>query len=300
MIPHRSVPFLFAVILALALPAYGPASEGDTPKGEAAKPAVVEYTVGAGDLLDIRAFGEDDLSRTAQVSTDGSITYPLLGRVEVAGLTVRQIEERLTGLLEKDYLVEPHVTILIKEYRSRKVYVLGAVKEPGYYELRGATTLLEILSRAGGVLPEGGKALVVVRGGGNGDVASPKTARHASPENTVVVDAYQLLQEGDTSQNLYLNDRDVVYVPKAKEVFVIGEVKIPGAVVFSEKLTLLQAIGQAGGATELAATRRVQLVRVTDGMKQSYRYNLNDIMEEKGEDVPLRPDDVIVVPKRIF
>ena len=207
------------------------------------------YTVGAGDVLEVRVFGEADLSRTVPVAEDGTIAFPLLGIVPVGDLSVREIEKLLREKLSDGYLVGPHVTVTVAEYHSRKVYVLGAVKDPGFFVLSGPTTVLEILSRAGGVLPEGGKSIVLVKGAATTE--APVEGVEPQPvdaaDATVVIDGYKLLQEGDTSQNHYLSNLDVVYVPKAREVFVIGEVKKPGAVVFTENLTLLQAIGQAGG-----------------------------------------------------
>ena len=266
----------------------------------AASPQEPVYLVGAGDMLEVRVYGEPDLTRSVIVAEDGSIGFPLLGRVPVSGLTVRQIERELHLRLGRDFLVDPHVTVLVSGYHSQRVYVLGAVREPGYYELRGPTTLLEILSRAGGVLPEGGRRLIVVRDGAGSGNEEPGSGESPPAENTHVIDGFKLLQQGDTSQNIPLQDRDVVYVPRAREVFVIGEVTRPGPVIFTENLTLLQAIGQAGGTTEVAAKRRVQLIRVHDDVRESFRYNLNDIIENNAEDIPLLADDVIVVPKRIL
>ena len=300
----RSRLLLIRLILVAAV-LWGTAAASARAADEApAKPAAAPeaaYVVGIGDTLEVKVYSEDDLSRTAQVASDGTLSFPLLNRVAVAGLTVRQIEDRLRALLADGYLVEPHVTVTVTEYRSQKVYVLGAVKQPGFYELSGPTTLLEILSRAGGVLPEGGKTLIVVRGAaGNVGEIDPEKVKADSPENTVVLDGYKLFQEGDTSQNVTLGNRDVVYVPKAREVFVIGEVKKPGPVTFTDNLTLLQAIGQAGGMTELASPRRVQLVRLLAGKKEARKVNLNAIMDQKAPDVPLQADDVVVVPKRIL
>lgn len=259
------------------------------------------YPIGAGDILDIKVFGEPELTRLVEVAEDGTIGFPLLGRIKILGLTVLQVENLVSSSLEKEFLKNPHVSITVQEYHSQKIYVLGAVKQPGYYELTGSTTLLEILSRAGGVLPEGGKTLIVVReDNGTATDFDPEKVDKLNHENTTIIDSYKLLQEGDTSQNIQLKNQDVVYVPKAREVFVLGEVKKPGPITYTENLTLIRAIGQAGGTTELAAQKRVKLVRLENGKKETIKYNLDDLMKEDSQDVRLLPDDVIVVPKRIL
>jgi polysaccharide export outer membrane protein len=273
---------------------------GEAPGPAPAVTAPAAYVVGPGDTLDVKVYDEADLSRTVQVASDGTVSYPLIGMVQVGGNTIREVEEKFRALFAAGYLVEPHVTVTVSDFRSQKVYVLGAVKTPGFYEMTGPTTLLEILSRAGGVLPEGGKTLIVVRGAAGGGEIDPEKATAELPESTLVLDGYKLFQEGDTTQNVLLGPRDVVYVPKAREVFVLGEVKKPGPVTFTAGLTLLQAIGQAGGMTELASPRRVQIVRLQAGKKDARRLNLKAILDQRDPDVPLQPDDVVMVPKRIL
>jgi len=270
-----------------------------------------EYTVGAKDVLEIKVFGEPDLDRSVEVASDGTITFPLVGSVKAGGLTVRQIEGALEQMLGKDYLVNPDVTVQIKEYRSQKVFVLGAVKEPGFYELRGPTTVLEILSSAGGLSQEGGKTLVLVREAGFGEAASDLSSGSLSDldelpsslgkkGHTQIIDYYRMVNEGDASQNVVLNAGDVLFVPRAQEIFVLGEVKKPGSVKFESDITLLRAISLAGGLTEVAADRRVQVIRIKDGQKENLTVNLKQIIDDIKKDIKLLPDDVIVVPKRIL
>src|SRR5207247_3358878 len=122
-----------------------------------------EYIIGPGDVLRITVWGQDDLSKEYPVTLDGRVPFPLIGNVQAAGLTTTQLATRLHDLLEKDYLVNPQVLVSVKEYLSKKVHVIGEADRPGLFYLTGPTTLLEILSKAGGLSKSAGKELVLVR-----------------------------------------------------------------------------------------------------------------------------------------
>jgi polysaccharide export outer membrane protein len=122
-----------------------------------------DYRIGPKDLLDISVFGLDDLSKTVRVSEEGKITFSPLGGVEVKGLTKVELEKKLSQLLEEKYLQNPQVTVFIREYQSKRVSVLGAISNPGPYELLGRQTLLQIISQAGGITNEAGKEIIIIR-----------------------------------------------------------------------------------------------------------------------------------------
>src|SRR6267142_6112657 len=129
-----------------------------------------EYTIGPRDVLGITVWGQADLSRDYGVDPDGFIPFPLIGRVKAAGSTPKELATQLTELLGKDYLVNPQVIVAVKEYLSQKVHVLGDAEKPGLVYLTGPTTLLEVLSKAGGLSKTAGKDVLIVRpaaGGGN-------------------------------------------------------------------------------------------------------------------------------------
>ena len=262
-----------------------------------------DYRIGPGDVLDIWVFGEDDISRLYEVGLNGYIDFPMIGPIKVSGLTVNEIKESLVGHLGEDYLVNPQLQIQIKEYNSQKVYVLGAVAKPGYYEVRGETTILELIGRAGGVTAQGGQNFYLVRGG-QPTVADPdrqpdmETGGEIS--EPIIIDSRKLLDEGDVSLNLELQGGDILYVPKGEEVFVYGEVKKPGSVKWADGLTVLRAVSLAGGPSQLAATKRVQIIRTQDGTQQKYEVNLRDISKGKDPDFPLMPDDIVVVPRSVL
>src|SRR5215470_15129726 len=168
-----------------------------------------EYRVGAKDVLKVTVWGHDDLTRQVVVSADGTFAFPLIGDVQVAGLTTGSIEARLRDLLGKDYLVNPQVSVSVQEYRSQRVFVLGEVEKPGTYALTGQTTLLDVLSQAGGPGKSAGRQVVVVRVPQSEGPVAPGAAGSV----TLRADLKRLL-DGLTSENIALQNGDTVFVPK--------------------------------------------------------------------------------------
>lgn len=252
-----------------------------------------DYRIGAKDLLNINVFGLEELNKRVRVSEDGKISLPLLGEVEVKGLTKSELEKKLSRLLEEKYLQDPQVTIFIQEHKSRRVSVLGAVDEPGPYELLGRQTLLQLISEAGGLTEKAGDKIIVIRQLQDG----------TSTVFNISID--DLFLEGDASLNIPLQANDIVNIPVDKEVFiyVFGQVKRPGAlkVKKSNILTLLQAIAQAGGFSERASKGKVLIKRIDkDGKEQRIKVNVKDIIKGKKKDIQLLEDDVVYVPETIF
>jgi len=233
-----------------------------------------------------------------RVSADGIISFWLLDNVKVADLTSAEVEEKLTELLGRDYLVNPQVMVTVAEYRSKYVFVLGAVESPGSYPLMREETVLEMISRAGGIdKDEGGNTLVVLRDPSGDGETSQETII------SITIDLGKLLREGDIAQNIPVQDRDVLYIPKSDSVYVFGEVQKPGPVKISGRtMTLLEALTEAGGQTKMAALNRTKIIRVVDGDEQTIRVKVDDIIKsgEKSKDVILRPGDIIVVPESFF
>jgi polysaccharide export outer membrane protein len=249
---------------------------------------VNDYRIGTKDLLEIRVFELPELSQTVRVAEDGSVSLSLIGKVEVKGLTSQELEKKLASILDEKYTKGAHVTVFIKEYQ--KVAVLGAVGRPGNYELVGPTTLLQVISQAGGLTPEAMKEIYVFRQGQDGQ----KTRIAINLENLIV--------KGDQNLNIDLQPNDVVNIPadRVLTVYVYGEVKSPGAIQFkqSQNFALLQAIAQAGGPTEWASKSRVTIKRKTGGMGKEIKIyvNLKDVISGKTSDIILQEGDVIIVP----
>jgi len=252
-----------------------------------------DYIIGPKDLLEIKVFGQDELDTTVRVSEDGKITMSLLGEVDVQGLTKSGVERKLAQLFEEKYLHNPQVTIFIKEYQSNRVSVLGAVSNPGYYELLGRQTILQVISQAGGMTEDAGEEIIVIRQQGDGS----NTALKISIEDLAV--------KGDVELNIFLEPGDIVNIPidKTVHVYVFGQVRNPGAldVKRSKIPTLLQAIAQAGGFSERASKSGVVRKRKSDDDKETQiKVNVKSIIKGKKKDIQLLENDVVYVPESIF
>lgn len=252
-----------------------------------------EYRIGPKDLLEINVFGLDELNKTVRVSEDGNITLPLLGEIQVEGLTKTEVEQKLAELLEEKYLQDPQVTLFIKEYQSKRVSVLGAVSNPGPYELLGRQTLMQIIAKAGGMTEDASDQIIVIRQQPDGSSKSLK------------ISVEELVAEGDARLNIPLEAGDIVNIPVDKiiHVYVFGQVKNSGAleVKTSNIPTLLRAIAQAGGFAESAAKGRVLIKRKDEqGKEIEIKVNVKDIIKGKRDDVQLKENDVVFVPETIF
>lgn len=255
---------------------------------------VRDYRIGAKDLLEIKVFELPELNQTVRVSEDGSITLPLLGRVEIRGMTQNELEKRLAELLEEKYLRNARVSVFIREYRSTQVAIIGAVGKPGMYELVGRRNLLQMISLAGGFRENAANELYVLREGESGIAAS------------IAIDLDDLLVNGNQKLNIPLQPNDVVNVPADRiiHVYVFGRVRNPGAlqVRMSRGINLLQAIAQAGGLADGASRRGVTVKRKDPktGREIEIKVNLRNIIRGRKPDIELLEGDVVFVRERFF
>jgi polysaccharide export outer membrane protein len=252
-----------------------------------------DYRIGRQDLLQLSVFDLKELDQTVRVADDGSITLPLLGRLQVAGLTKGELETTIARLLEERYVRNPQVTIFVKEYESKKVAVSGAVKKPDTYEMLGDKTLLEMISLAGGLDRDLGKEIIIFR-----PTESGKADR-------ISVDLDKLVYEADPSLNVAVLPGDIVYVPSVEKVriFVTGAVKNPNLyeVPRSEPVTVLKAVTLAGGTTDRAAQSKVQVIRTdANGKRTTVAVNLKKVKRGKADDPVLMKDDLVLVPESFF
>ncbi len=261
--------------------------------GLASSAVAQEYTIGPRDVLGITVWGQGDLSRDYGVDPDGYIPFPLIGRVKAAGSTPKELAAQLTELLGKDYLVNPQVIVTVKEYLSQKVQVLGAAEKPGVYYLTGPTTLLEILSRAGGFASTAGKQVLLIRSQGTSDGSS--AALRLSLDK---------IQAGDPSENSPVHSQDIVIVSKAQaySYYIFGEVKKPGAYTLDKETNILEGITVAGGFTDKAAPGRTRVIRATPQGQKVIDVDMNDIIRRgrEAKTVMLQESDVVVVPESFF
>lgn len=238
-----------------------------------------EYLVGPGDVLSITVYDNDDLKAKVRVSSNGTIVMPLLGQVNVNKLTVAKITEKITGLLADGYIVNPQVNVFVDEFRSKKVVVLGNVRNPGLIELNGPTTFLELVSKVGGFDKDAGDTATIKRVGNDKD-------------NVIVINLVSLVKGGDLSQNIQINDEDTVYVSASGMCYVTGQVTTPGTYPCGEGATVLKLVTLAKGFTGKASKSGIDIVRM-EGDKKT-------ILEDVSLDTPVKHNDVIVVPESFF
>jgi polysaccharide export outer membrane protein len=243
----------------------------------AAASAKEEYVIGPEDVLEISVYDHEEMTSTVRVGGNGVITLPLLDAVEVGGLTVSQATKKITDLLSGDYIVDPKVNIFVVTFRGQKVVILGQVENPGLYEIRAETTLLELISLAGGLNPDAG------------DIATLKRVNEKGTEERKI-DLERLIDKGDTTLNFRVMDGDKVFIEKAGLFYVTGEVNRPSSYPYQDRLSLIKAITMAGGLTNIASSTKVKILRQNEGKEQ--------VIEQASMDTEILPEDVIVVPKR--
>jgi polysaccharide export outer membrane protein len=260
-----------------------------------AKPAAPsqqpDYLVGPQDVLTITVWDQNDLSGKFTVETDGSFTFPLIGRIQAGGLTLRQIENELKKRLADGYFKNPQLTVAVDTYRSQRVFITGEVRTPGTYTLTGDMSLIEALSRAGSTTQFAGNECVIVRAADGKAASGPLLPNQVEGATSIRVDLKDL-QSGGLSKNVPLKDGDTIYVPLAESVFVFGQVKNPGEYPLRRKdTTVIQALSMAGGATDRGATNRIKIIRIVKGKKTEIKVSLTDLIQ---------PGDTIMVPDRYF
>jgi polysaccharide export outer membrane protein len=264
------------------------------------------YMIGVGDILDIRVTDEESITGRYQVDPIGQIRVPLLSQpVETAGLTTFELSARLRDELQRqDILLEPSVTVFVARSMSQNVTILGAVVRPGIYALEQPTTLLDLISRAGGLQPNAGRQLTVTHRPANfSGVVS--TQESAEEETTRSVDLLALVSGRDPSQNLLVKTGDVVRVPTAPVVFVVGAVTRPGAFTMQNSkagMTILQAIAMAEGVLPTASKGNAFIVRQSssDTEREEISIDLNDVIRGKQADQILLADDILFIPESGF
>src|SRR6188474_2198036 len=181
------------------------------------------YVVGPQDILTITSFDQEDLSGKYPVDADGSFTFPLIGRVQAGGLTLRQLEAQLKKQLKDGAIFkDPQLAVAVESYKSQKIHIVGEVRNPATYPLTGDMSLIEAIARAGSILPTAsGEALIVRSKGGS----SNEPVLPGGEDTEVTTVDLKELQSGAFSKNVSLRDGDTIFVPRAESVYVFGQVK---------------------------------------------------------------------------
>lgn len=257
-----------------------------------APPAASDYQVGPGDVLEVLVYGNEDLSRVPTVQTNGTIVLPLLGELQVAALTVAEVQRKITNLLAKDYLINPLVEVKVREYQSQHVSVVGEVNAPGRKPLRGNTRLIDLLIEAGGFRPSASGEVVIARADGTFEGgARTLTVRISNAGTPSLQDRVNL--------ELPLKNGDIITASPKFFVTVDGEVNRPGRYAIEADLTVTGAVSLAGGLTRFGSNN-VKVRRSEAGKVTLIEVDIKDVRNGKKPDVPLLPNDVVSVGRRVF
>ncbi len=244
--------------------------------------AADDYKLGPGDIVKITVFDYPDLSTEERVSESGTISFPLLGKLAVGGLSTDGTRNLIASDLESQgFIKQAHVTVLVTKFESRQVSVIGEVNKPGKYPLEKASTIVDLLSMAGGVNAEGGDKAILIR-----------PAKEGRKETKTDIDLYALFQ-GSESKHLDVRDGDIIYVPRAPVFYVYGEVQRPGKIRLEHNMTVTHAISAAGGLTPKGTENGIKLKR-RDG--QGVMQPIDDV----DLDEQVKPDDILYVRESWF
>jgi polysaccharide export outer membrane protein len=239
-----------------------------------------ELLLGPSDVLKISVYNNPDLAVDTRVSESGFITFPLIGQVAVGGLPTAAAEKKIASLLESGgYVKKAQVNIIVTLLQSQQVSVLGQVNRPGRYPIDGSRTLLDVLALAGGVGPDGGDIVSVIRKR-NGNTTKD------------LVDVVTMTRSGDLKSDFELAGNDILYVERAPHFFIYGEVQRPGMFKLERSMTVLQALAAGGGLTPRGTERGLRI-------KRRDAAGVLQVLEAKYDDL-VQVDDVLYVRESLF
>jgi polysaccharide biosynthesis/export protein len=262
------------------------------------------YLFGPEDQIIVKVMDLDDIpDRPVRVDPSGYINLPLVGRLHVAGLSAAQLEAEISSRVNK-YVKTPEVSVNLTEFRSQPVSIIGAVNTPGVHQLQGPKRLIEMLSLAGGTRPDSGSKIRITRQMQWGKLPLPDARVDVTGQYSVAeLNLDELLQAKNPPQNIYVRPQDVISIPTADVVYVIGEVKKAGGFTLHnrENLSLLQALALAEGLEKSAAPRRAKILRASENNTKRVEIpvNLRGILDGQSPDMTLQPNDVLFIPNNI-
>ncbi|MFZ3289217.1 MAG: polysaccharide export protein EpsE [Telluria sp.] len=242
--------------------------------------AAGEVLLGPGDVLKLSVYGNPDLALETRVGDTGAITFPLLGQVNVGGMPVMAAEKKIAGLLESGgFLKRPQVNIIVTQLQSQQVGVLGQVNRPGRYPLESRRSLMDVLALAGGIGPEGGDTVSVLR-------------RRDGKTTKETVDVLDMVRSGEMQQDLEVAAGDIIYVERAPRFYIYGEVQRPGAFRLERSMTVLQALSVGGGLTPRGTERGIRIKRRDAQGKVQ-------VIDARHDNL-LQTDDIVYVRESLF
>jgi polysaccharide biosynthesis/export protein len=243
--------------------------------------------LGPGDLLDIGVFDSPELTTHARVTSEAEISFPLVGKLHVGGLTPLEVQNLIREqLIAGDFVKDPQVEVFVTEYANQAIYVFGEVTKPGAYPLVGDHRLFDLITAAGGFSPRAGKTITITH---HENPSSPQVVRFSRHPNLA-------------ADNIEIAAGDTINVGQAGVVYIVGNVQHPGGFLLDgdEQLSVIQALALAAGSRPGAAMKNARIVRTTAQGRQQIVVNLNKILASKNPDVILQDQDILYVPNSVL
>ncbi len=253
------------------------------------------YRLGPGDTITIYVYGEESLTRTVTIEPNGNFTFPLVGEVIAKNRRVAEIIEELDVRLNT-YLKGAKTDIIINEFSSNDFVILGdGVKKPGIHQITGEIRILKAIAMAGGLRTVTVNELELP----GADLQRSYLSRNGE---VLPIDFPSLIVSGDMRYNIRVRPRDILYIPvsTSREILILGAVRSPSVVPLLRPMTLTKAIAVSGGFLPAARTSRVRIVRNAVTKPEVFEVDMDDILEGKGVDFVLEPNDIVYVPESVF
>jgi polysaccharide export outer membrane protein len=285
-----------------------------------------DYRIGVGDVIEVQVEDMPEVSRSIRVTAAGTFLMPVLGRMKAQGKTPEGLAEEIADKLRGDYLKDPKVSVVIKEYNSRSFFIQGAVRNPGVFQIEGKPSLLTLITLAGGLAENHGSVSFIIRrakqqtgvmvqtksegesttptssaaiqsGTAGNEAAAAANVEEEEPKYELLRANISSLLRGNFGNNALLQPGDIVNIPPLDVFYVAGEVKAPGSFSLKEGTTLRQAVSLAQGTNYNAALEHALIFRDdANGNRQEIPVDIGAVMKGKKEDVPIMANDIIIVP----
>jgi polysaccharide export outer membrane protein len=298
----KLVELLAVACFVSSMPAWAFQSIGGQLSGTANNPTstarLPHYILGPNDEIVILALDADEIAnKPIRITTSGDINLPLIGRIHAAGMQLEELEAEVTQRLSK-YIREPHVAINVTQFKSQPVSVFGSVGAPGIVQLEGRRTLIEVLALAGGLKADAGSRIKITRQAEWG--AIPLDSAKAEGSYSVAeVNIRTIETASQPEDNIEILPRDVITVPRADIVYVMGEVKKPGGFALNDRqnISVIEVLARAEGLTATASRKSAKIIRpVPGGNRVELSVDLGKVLNGKTQDVTLQRDDILFVP----
>ncbi len=265
-------------------------------------PPPVEYTLGPGDQINIRVVDMEEFTdRTVRIDPNGYVDLPMIGRIQASGLTMDQLKDTLSSKLSR-YINAPQVSLNLSENQTQTVSVIGSVNAPGIHPLSGPRRLLDVLSLAGGEKADAGSRVILTRQTSQGPLPITGAKLDGTGNfSTASLSLDDLLNAANPSENIFVRPGDVISIPKADVIYVVGDVKKAGGFPLSShpSLSILQALSLAQGLDHDASPGRAKILRPVpggDGKSKEIPVDISKILAGQNPDVPLFAEDILFIP----